>query len=56
MTARKKPATTPADTVTVTIKPGVLVYHDGEQRGGVINDVPTTIAEHWTRNGWTHQT
>jgi hypothetical protein len=53
MTARKRTApTTATDTVTVTVVDPHLVYHDGEQRNGTLDDVPTETAEHWAKHGW----
>lgn len=63
MTATRKPAKTSAvkapaktapaeETVTVDVTPGYLVYHDGEQRGGTLTDVPADLAQTWQRHGW----
>jgi hypothetical protein len=53
-TPRKaQPAAKPKDedTVTVKVRPGVLVFHDGEQRGGTLH-VPKDIAQTWAARGW----
>ena len=53
MTTRKGRAPKPSsDTATVTVVEPHLVFHDGEQRSGVLHDVPTDSAEHWARHGW----
>jgi hypothetical protein len=41
-----------ADTVSVDVIEPFLVYHDGEQRGGHIDNVPTGRAEWWAKRGW----
>ena len=53
-TARKPAARKPAAeaTVTVTVVPGFLVYHDGEQRDGKLTGVPAEDAEIWRQRGW----
>lgn len=40
------------ESVTVTVVEPHLVYHDGEQRSGVLHDVPAVTAEYWERHGW----
>jgi hypothetical protein len=46
------PKETPAeDTVTVHVRPGYLVYFDGEQRGGTLR-VPADVAAQWVARGW----
>jgi hypothetical protein len=54
MTTRSKRASKPSssDTTTVTVVEPHLVYHDGEQRGGVLHNVPADTAEHWAKHGW----
>lgn len=38
-------------TVEVRVTPGLLVFHDGEQRGGVLQ-VPADVAQDWVSRGW----
>jgi hypothetical protein len=53
MTTRKSRAAKPSSaTVTVTVIEPHLVYHDGEQRSGVLHDVPADTAAHWAKHGW----
>ena len=53
MTTRKRQTkSTTAEYVTVTVVELHLVYHDGEQRSGVMTDVPADTAEHWVKHGW----
>jgi hypothetical protein len=53
--AGKAPAPKPAEdkdnTVTIQVTPGVLVFHDGAQRGGTLQ-VPREDAEVWAARGW----
>jgi hypothetical protein len=41
-----------SDTVTVTVVEPHLVFHDGEQRSGTLDGVPTDTAAHWLKHGW----
>jgi hypothetical protein len=53
MTTRKGRTPKPSsDTVTVTVTEPHLVFHDGEQRSGVLTDVPADTAAHWAKHGW----
>ncbi len=54
MTTRKRPQSkrAAAEPVTVTVVEPHLVFHDGEQRGGTLTDVPADTAEYWERHGW----
>lgn len=53
MTTRKGRAPKPSgDTVTVTVTEPHLVYHHGEQRSGVLTDVPPDTAAHWAKHSW----
>jgi hypothetical protein len=53
MTTRKRtPRTHDSNTVSVAVLAPFLVYHDGEQRSGVLHDVPADTAEHWAKEGW----
>jgi hypothetical protein len=51
-TRRRTPRTTDTSPVTVKVVEPHLVYHNGEQRGGTLTDVPADVAEHWERHGW----
>ena len=53
MTTRKRTQRT-QDTSTDSVKvvEPHLVYHDGEQRSGVLTDVPADTFAHWERHGW----
>ena len=47
------PKEAPAEeTMTVNVRDGYLVYHDGEQRGGTLTDVDAGLAQTWQRHGW----
>jgi hypothetical protein len=50
-TAKPEPKPKSEDTVTVEVTPGVLVFHDGEQRGGTLQ-APKDDAEMWAGRGW----
>jgi hypothetical protein len=49
--ARKQPEPDEA-TVTVTVVPPHLVFHDGEQRDGKLTGVPEAVARDWAARGW----
>jgi hypothetical protein len=53
-TARRPAAakTEPEATVTVHVTPGLVVFHDGQQRGGTLTGVPETVARDWAARGW----
>jgi hypothetical protein len=55
MAATRKPKAAELEaeaTVTVTVTPGLLVFHDGEQRGGELTGVPEAVARDWAARGW----
>jgi hypothetical protein len=57
MTTRKRTPRTPrtpsADgTVSVDVVEPHLVYHDGEQRGGHLDNINAATATRWARQGW----
>ncbi|MED5802948.1 hypothetical protein VX037_18140 [Gordonia sp. Z-3] len=35
--------------VTVEVTPGVLIYHDGHHRDGIVDNIPTATALHWAK-------
>lgn len=57
-TGRKPAAAKPAaaqpdsDVVSVDTVPPHAVYHDGQQRTGLIHNVPADVAAYWVRRGW----
>jgi hypothetical protein len=58
MAATRKPAAAkaaeaeePEVTIEVHVVPGLLVFHDGEQRGGTLR-VPADVAAQWVARGW----
>lgn len=51
MPARKR-TSAPAGTVSVTVVPPFAVYHDGDQRTGTLDAVPTDVAQHWAKHGY----
>jgi hypothetical protein len=55
MTTRKSrapKASSDTVTVTVTVVEPHLVFHDGDQRSGTIDDVSAEVASHWAKHGW----
>lgn len=53
MAARKRTtAPAPVGTVSVTVIEPFAVYHDGDQRNGVLDDVPATTAARWAKHGY----
>jgi hypothetical protein len=56
MVTRKPPAakaeSAQQTVTTVNVKPGYLVFHDGQQRGGTLTGVPVEVAEVWRRHHW----
>jgi hypothetical protein len=51
-TRKRRAPKVSSDTVTVTVVEPHLVYFDGEQRSGVLTDVPADTAAHWEHHGW----
>jgi hypothetical protein len=49
---RTPPAVANADMVSVDVISPFLVYHEGEQRGGHLDNVPTGRAKRWAKRGW----